>query len=98
MSAQTDQEKFLTQLAAWLLLPFFMGYVMWAEAFVLLRLWRWFAEPLGYAALTWHSAVGAILIFGILGPHSDPETKPYQVLLRPWFALIFGVVLHGVLR
>ena len=91
---------------ALLLVTAILTYAAAADAFVLSRLWLWYAMPAGLPVLTWKPFVGIVLGFLIMkrvkhgAEPKDERSLTTKVMhfvgyfLVPWIALCVGWVLR----
>jgi hypothetical protein len=83
-----------------------LAYSVLSDAFVLSRLWLWYAVPQGLMALTWKPFAGLVLGLTVIGRKkhgaepADARTLTTRALhfvgyvLVPWMALAVGWVLR----
>ncbi len=73
-------------------------WVLWSDAFVLSKLWAWFAVPIGLPALGIRAFVGANLIVATFRVQKASPKEPKETfwelmrnnLLTPWIVLGVG--------
>ena len=97
-------DKLLGVIVALLIgLPLTLPIMLWmlfADAFVILKLWEWFAIPIGCPALPLKAFVGASLIIACTKsykatPKEAVESQPMLMLynvLNPWLLLGIGAL------